>query len=246
MAISTRLMMRQGQSLVMTPQLLQAIKLLQLSNLELSSFVEEELERNPILERAEEQPDHLEHTATRETDGDFGADGEGDFGGGGDFAGDQGGAGEASVGGENFETRDGDWATEEFATNADALASSLGTEIENTFDGDRSAPASDNGADGNFSTDGLSATSWSGSPGSGGGEDGEGNNLEAYVAARLSLRDHLAEQLALAITDPMDRLIGHAIIDSVEDSGYLGAELEEIAERLGTSLARAQAVLRTV
>ena len=64
MAISTRLVMRQGQSLVMTPQLLQAIQLLQLSNLELSSFVEEELERNPLLERAEEQPDHLEHTAT--------------------------------------------------------------------------------------------------------------------------------------------------------------------------------------
>ena len=246
MAISTRLMMRQGQSLVMTPQLLQAIKLLQLSNLELSSFVEEELERNPLLERAEEQPDHLEHTATRETDGDFGADGDGDFGGGSDFGSDQGGAGEASVGGENFETRDGDWATEEFATNADALASSLGTEIENTFDGDRSAPASDNGADANFSTDGLSATSWSGSPGSGGGEDGEGSNLESYVAARLSLRDHLAEQLALAITDPMDRLIGHAIIDSVEDSGYLGAELEEIAERLGASLARAEGVLRIV
>jgi RNA polymerase sigma-54 factor len=246
MAISTRLVMRQGQSLVMTPQLLQAIKLLQLSNLELSSFVEEELERNPLLERAEEQPDHLDHTATRETDGDFGSDGDGGesgFSGDADFSG----AGEASVGGENFETRDGDWASEEFATNADALASSLGTEIENTFDGDRSAPASDNGADANFSTDGLSATSWSGSPGSGGGgEDGEGSNLESYVAARLSLRDHLAEQLALAITDPMDRLIGHAIIDSVEDSGYLGAELEEIAERLGASLARAEGVLRIV
>ena len=40
MAMSTRLMMRQGQSLVMTPQLLQAIKLLQLSNLELAAYVE--------------------------------------------------------------------------------------------------------------------------------------------------------------------------------------------------------------
>jgi RNA polymerase sigma-54 factor len=36
----------------MTPQLMQAIKLLQLSNLDLSAFVEEELERNPLLERA--------------------------------------------------------------------------------------------------------------------------------------------------------------------------------------------------
>ncbi len=45
--------MRQGQSLVMTPQLQQAIKLLQLSNQELAEFVEAEIERNPLLERAE-------------------------------------------------------------------------------------------------------------------------------------------------------------------------------------------------
>src|SRR5947207_12144462 len=52
MALTQRLEFRQSQSLVMTPQLMQAIKLLQLSNLDLSAFVEEELERNPLLERA--------------------------------------------------------------------------------------------------------------------------------------------------------------------------------------------------
>ncbi len=51
MALSQRLELRQGQSLVMTPQLQQAIKLLQLSNLELAEYVEGELERNPLLER---------------------------------------------------------------------------------------------------------------------------------------------------------------------------------------------------
>ncbi len=53
MAMIPRLEMRQGQSLVMTPQLQQAIKLLQLSNIELQEFVETELERNPLLEREE-------------------------------------------------------------------------------------------------------------------------------------------------------------------------------------------------
>ena len=53
MALSTRLELRQGQQLVMTPQLQQAIRLLQLSNLELLQFVETELERNPLLEREE-------------------------------------------------------------------------------------------------------------------------------------------------------------------------------------------------
>ena len=54
MAMGPRLDLRQSQSLVMTPQLRQAIKLLQFSNLEVSAFVEEELERNPLLERADE------------------------------------------------------------------------------------------------------------------------------------------------------------------------------------------------
>jgi RNA polymerase sigma-54 factor len=53
MALMQRMELRQGQSLVMTPQLQQAIKLLQMSNLELQAYVESELERNPLLERDE-------------------------------------------------------------------------------------------------------------------------------------------------------------------------------------------------
>lgn len=51
--LGPRLELRQSQSLVMTPQLQQAIKLLQLSNLEVAEFVEKELESNPLLEREE-------------------------------------------------------------------------------------------------------------------------------------------------------------------------------------------------
>lgn len=54
--LGQKLEARQGQGLVMTPQLQQAIKLLQLNNMELTEFVEEELERNPLLER-DERPD---------------------------------------------------------------------------------------------------------------------------------------------------------------------------------------------
>jgi RNA polymerase sigma-54 factor len=96
MALTQRLELKQGQSLVMTPQLQQAIKLLQLSNLELGDYVETELERNPLLEREETQsadsepaqheagesdsplPDApLDQTLTRE---DFGTAGELDAG----------------------------------------------------------------------------------------------------------------------------------------------------------------------
>src|SRR5437868_4200200 len=57
LALSARLEIRQGQGLVITPQLQQAIKLLQLSNLELEAFVEAELERNPLLARDEGEPE---------------------------------------------------------------------------------------------------------------------------------------------------------------------------------------------
>jgi len=63
MALAPRLELRQGQALVMTPQLQQAIKLLQLSNLELAEFVEQELERNPLLEATTAEPDVVERTA---------------------------------------------------------------------------------------------------------------------------------------------------------------------------------------
>ena len=70
MSIGPRLEFRQSQSLVMTPQLRQAIKLLQFSNLEVNAYVEEELERNPLLERddrTEEMPEYSAPDQRRES-----------------------------------------------------------------------------------------------------------------------------------------------------------------------------------
>ena len=66
MVLSPKLELRQGQQLVMTPQLQQAIRLLQLSNIELGLFVETELERNPLLERDETEPEPSEEAPRRE------------------------------------------------------------------------------------------------------------------------------------------------------------------------------------
>src|SRR6185437_7852193 len=75
MALGPRLDLRQTQSLVMTPQLQQAIRLLALSNLEIESFIAEEIERNPLLESAGGEVPEPE--AVEATDGDAqGFDGE--------------------------------------------------------------------------------------------------------------------------------------------------------------------------
>ena len=209
MALSAKLVMRQGQALVMTPQLMQAIKLLQLSNLELASFIEEELERNPLLERVEETADPREREEPMS---------------------------EAPDGGDPAER---DWTSEEFETDRSSLEASLGTELENSFESDATGavPAP------NLEAQGLSATSWTGAPPS---AEGEGSSLERYVAARPSLHDHLGEQLLLAVTDPIDRIVGHSLIDAIDEAGYLAETLDDIAERLGLPVVRLEAVLKVI
>ncbi len=73
MALGARLELRQGQGLVITPQLQQAIKLLQLSNMELEAYVEGELERNPLLQRDERDSEPDREEAPREPE-NFAAD----------------------------------------------------------------------------------------------------------------------------------------------------------------------------
>ena len=225
MALSTKLMMRQGQSLVMTPQLLQAIKLLQFSNLELASFVQDELERNPLLERADE----ARAAADEIVDGTQGER---------DLRGDT----EVSQGGDFNEGAEADWSAETFATDRASLESSLGTELGNTFDDDRPPTPAEPAGEG-LGEMGLSA-SWSG--GSGPGAEGEAADLEAYLAAKVSLKDHLLSQLPLAVSGERDRIIGHTLIDAIDDSGYLAEALEDIAGRLGVPPTLAEVVLKAV
>lgn len=68
--ISQRLDLRQSQNLVMTPQLQQAIKLLQLSNIELAEYIESEIAQNPLLEKpsGESEAESLDSAPSSETD----------------------------------------------------------------------------------------------------------------------------------------------------------------------------------
>ncbi len=67
MALGPRLDLRQSQSLVMTPQLQQAIKLLALSNLEIESYIAEELEKNPLLDMADSPQETREAVSDTES-----------------------------------------------------------------------------------------------------------------------------------------------------------------------------------
>jgi len=224
MALTQRLEFRQTQSLVMTPQLMQAIKLLQLSNLDLVAFVEDELERNPLLERANQDgaPDHGEPPAAQ-------GDGDGEFSDGADFS--PGGEGERA--GDAFESGAEDWMAPDLGTRTE-IEQTLDTGMENVFPEEPSDAAARNAQD----AAPTAYTEWGG-----GASNDDDYNLEAFVAAETTLSDHLAEQLAVAFADPARRMIGQYLIDLVDEAGYLPADLGEADEKLGTSREDVEAVL---
>jgi len=205
MALSQRLEFRQSQALVMTPQLMQAIKLLQLSSLDLAAYVEGELERNPLLERGDDE----EGPAP---------------------------AAEAEASGEGGEDEGGpsaDWIGDDLETSRSSMEQGLGTELENVFPDDSNAKSAAP------EIPQPAYSEWSGT--SAGGTDDY--NLEAFVSAEITLAAHLAEQMALAIPDPAQRMIGQYLIDMVDEAGYLSGDLAAVAEKLGAPISQVEAVL---
>jgi len=188
MAIAPRLEMRQGQALVMTPQLQQAIKLLQLSNIELTEFVEAELERNPLLERDEVESDAPEREA---------AD--------------------------------------------DGLSFDAPGAAEIHLDADLSDVAPDMSAGDLADAGAAPLTDWS-KANSGKGFD-ELPGLEESLASEVTLSEHLDAQLTRAGVTARERLIGAALIDQVDDWGYMRGSVDETARMLGCAQADVQAVL---
>jgi len=206
MPLSQRLEFRQTQGLVMTPQLMQAIKLLQLSSLDLAAYVEGELERNPLLERANDEESSASNAETNGAPLEAGDD----------------------------NPANSDWMTPALETSRSSMEQGLGTELENVFpdDGGEKIPKPGETAAPTYSE-------WSGSTSSG----VEDYNLEAFVSVETTLADHLAEQMALAISNPAGRMIGQYLIDMVDEAGYLTGDLEAVVDKLGARWSDVELVL---
>ncbi len=215
MALAPRLDLRQSQSLVMTPQLQQAIKLLAMTSTEIEAFLSEAVERNPLLE----------------IDGSDG---------------DRRGAEQAVEPAEQLGThaRD-DRSSDEIMRGTDmAAGEALDANFSDaSFSGDDfqgGVGSSDNpdmaksaGADGML---GLS-----GGGGVSGGFD-DGPDFDSFAAQEISLRDHLLTQ-AGATLESAQLFLVQQLIDQIESTGYLGADLLATAHRLGTPLAEMEDAL---
>ncbi len=180
MALQQRLDLRQTQSLVMTPQLQQAIKLLQMNNLEVNEFIEQELGQNPLIEKpdmdddapaieiAAPAPDHSEADSAQ-------------------------------------------------MLGRDNIGSTTPLDTQSDYDND-------------YSSDNWRENSGSGDFGS------DERDFDERHSRDVTLSEHLMAQLVLECKDITERMLAAALVDALDDSGYLTTDLGPLAQSLGCNL----------
>ncbi|MGB1110164.1 MAG: RNA polymerase factor sigma-54 [Gammaproteobacteria bacterium] len=210
------LQLKLGQSLTMTPQLRQAIRLLQLSTLDLQTEIQEQLDSNMMLEADDDLAENFDadglNGAEREASGNDNADP-------GNTEGSQ---EQDSTPGTDSQTLDS-VASESNDIPEDLPVDAAWDDIYDPIVATGSAPVND-----------------------------EGPEFYEVAGAQngASLQEHLIWQLDLSPFSPQDQAIAEAIIDSLNDDGYLTADLEELRDGLQleeeVEMDEVEAVLRRI
>lgn len=233
MALGPRLDLRQSQSLVMTPQLQQAIRLLQMSNVELSEYIEQEIEQNPLLER-EDAEGGLEFEPTGE-----GAAAEtaetpdaGGEAGGTEHDGDDAPPGPDDPGYDDLDAMP-DSADHAQAESLGSGDETLDADYGNVYEPESASDGAAAGAD--------DSLMWNAT--GGGGFDEELSGLENFAADELTLRDHLAGQINIDFHDASERMIAGRLMDMLDANGWLSGDLDTVAVALGCDVARVEETL---
>jgi len=224
MALEVKLDVRLRQQLVMTPQLQQAIKILQLSLPELEAVVQSELDSNPMLEPLDHSVNEAAANAAEGEDTTPAADGEPL-------------PPEPEVGAASETEGEWDAPTEErpaemVATEAPDAAVELREtgRLDNLEWLEYLQNSSHNWQDGQASDN----------------DDERRQTLENTLTRRTSLEDHLMEQLRESNLNETDQRVGATIIYNLDDDGYLGTPLEELATQLETTVEHVSRVLKRV
>jgi RNA polymerase sigma-54 factor len=207
MALSARLNLRQSQSMVMTPQLLQSIRLLQFTQLELDRFVQEQVEINPLLER--------------DAADDGASDGDG--------------ASTFDTGSGDDGSPSSDWSMDELEVSSSAIADKLDTSLDNVFpddpghgDGGLAAPGGLSGrtgsdvigrSDSDFDLESFVA-----------GTRTLRDHLQEQIS--LTLRTTSDRAIAHELVDALDPN-GYLDVDLDEVAARLGCEREDVEAVLG-------------
>lgn len=210
MALSANLFLRQNQSLVMTPQLMQSIQLLQMTHFELLQFIAQEVEKNPLLEIAPNDD---------------------------------------SVGSSSDTSRDGEVEAPAQTATADGLESdwyehSGDGVLNDRLDANYDASFGDDGGGQKLDSPEMLGQ-WKSMPGTL-SESGEGYDLDDFVAGKVSLREHLGQQLPFVLSSPTDRHVALVLIDQLDDAGYLRVDLADVSSQLGVPISDVERILTTL
>jgi RNA polymerase sigma-54 factor len=248
-AIELKLQLKMSQQLVMTPQLQQAIKLLQLNRLELVNVVRDELNENPVLEEFEGDDDPTPGEIADMTPGE--ERGEAEASGDADPA-----AAELEGLPDDFvksldgttpepgadaaapaETPEGPGATAdtaEVSPTAEAEAAASDAEASNE---EKIADIEwENYMDANPQT-GLATSNR---------EDEQQRVLEATLTRRPTLAEHLEWQLQLSVFTDAEREAARWIIGNLDDDGYLQASVEDVSRQSGVDIEEVESALGLV
>ncbi len=196
---SLRLNLQQRQTLHMTPQLQQSLKMLQYSTQELSDYLEEALEQNPLLEATEE--DHESHTAEPLDP----ADHEGE-----------------PTSQEPSKSQDVLEATEHASLEHQP---SEVLDMEDPIEEGLSSPAS-------HKEDGLSMQHMQPKHHAYDGPEDMMQNLSGTI----TLKEHLYNQVEADCTNPSLRFVLYALVDALDENGYLTTENTVLAKQLGSDI----------
>lgn len=238
MVLGPRLDLRQGQQLVMTPQLQQAIKLLALTNLELESFIAAEVEKNPLLDSPDNDGPDPAEAGLAEPEGERFDGAEMRDGAGVDLDP----AYDAAFEGGEIMTADTLLGGGMADGNDAPLDIDIDSEIyhhDSASDRMGAADALEGGLDSMLSLNGQGAIG-------GGLPDDDLPGIDGLLIETRSLTDHLHEQARTAFSDLQSLAIATYLIDLVDDSGYLTESVEDAAERLGAAPEQVLGVLKVL
>jgi RNA polymerase sigma-54 factor len=219
MALALKQTLKLSQQLVMTPQLQQAIKLLQLNRIELVSMVQQELEENPVLEELNEVDED-----PRSVDTDDGPNEDA--------------AGEAA--GDSAETASSDSA-DLLPEGGEPMPLDAG---EAPVADEREPTDSEKIADVDWEN--YLDTYSQPVPGTREGGQDDRPSFEANLTRRETLSEHLDWQLHLANFSPDEESIASLVIGNLDERGYLQASIEDLARQGGVSDEEVEAVLSKV
>jgi len=210
--IGSQLTLRQNQSLAMTPELVQAINLLKMTNLEVSSYITQQVEQNPLLVSEDNQPTH-DRALALENDEAFSITyGQADYG-------DQ----QKKIG---FDVRDRGRSNQLSVSRVD-LDKRLGNCGSSDFSSEHAA------VDWNRSATEFSTPL---KPGSNNGNSVDYSSVDQLTDASFSLRDYLLGQANVDFNTKIERSIGARLIDMLDESGWFLGDFQTVSEALGCSI----------